>query len=195
MIAFLLPILSRYWMHIVGGIALAIFLAWAGYKVNHWCNTACEDATARAVQAEGLIKEAQERATAIALLWSEAIQKVEVRYVEKAASNTLVFGSIRERAKRVGPSSSGTIRLAPDARRVLDDASAAANAGHPAPAKVDNGPAQAVPAAAGDGETFITPQEFAVAWADAAAAYADVYYKWEAAVRAYQALQQQETKQ
>lgn len=157
-------------------------------KVMHWCNTACVEVTAErdALQAEKTA--AQERATALALLWADGLNKVEVRYVEQVKVVERVFGELRDRARAVV--GGGGIQLRADEQRVLLDAHRAANPDpDPAVAAVDHRPAEAVPAATGD--TIITPAQYAQAYVEGAEAYRDAYDKWQAAVAAYNALSQE----
>jgi hypothetical protein len=171
--AFLIPWLLR-------GLALlaviaALYGAW--WKVDHWCNSSCADATDRAVAAEDRIAEAQRRATALALLWSAAVDKLEIAHVESRRISEHAAVQLRERARRIASrGDSGTIRVDPDAGRLLRDSADFANR-TPA-AEVDSRPAEAVPDAARD-TTLAQWTEFAIA---AAEAYRDAADKHQACV-------------
>lgn len=186
--AFLLPLLVR------GAMVLAVVAALWGiwYKVDHWCNGACQDAQAATVEANTQIeylhtqiRQAQERATALALLWSEAINRVEVRYVEVERNRTAAAAGIRELAGRIRPATDRvSIRVPVDALGVLDSASRLANADAPAAAEGDKGTAAPVPDASGAAETTLTDWvAFAV---DAAESYREAADKHMACVNLYE---------
>lgn len=181
--------------HLIG-LAVVAGLLWGAWSaVNGWCNGACKVATERADEAwvrvkaaDDAIARAQERATALALLWSEAIQRVEVRHVEVVKWRTRTFVEYRERA--AGAEVSGTITLSPGAVSVLADSASAAN--DPGPAAGGEGTAAPVPEPAGDTATEAREWvEFAV---EAAAAYADARDKWQACVSWAGAITQAEAK-
>lgn len=179
--AFLLPILGR--LIPILGILFAAWFAWRA--VDGWCNGACEDARAELVTAQAQIQEAQERATALALMWSEAINRVEVRYVELAGDRADAAANLRERAGRIRPATAGvSIRVPADAVGVLGDVARFAN-DSPAPA-VDQGAAAPVPGPARDADTTLTEWiSFAV---EAGAAYREAADKHAACVAAYDSL-------
>ena len=171
--AFLIPWLIR------GAMLLALLAALYGawYKVDHWCNRACRVATDEATHAKEIIVLAQERATALALLWSQAIDRIEVAHVESRRISEHAAVQLRERARRItSRGDSGTIRVDPDAGRLLADSADFANR-TPAP-EVDQRPAEAVPDAARD-TTLAQWTEFAIA---AAEAYRDASEKHQACV-------------
>lgn len=178
---FLLPILSRLLPAL--GILLALWFAW--HKLDTWCNGVCEGARADLVVAQGQIQAAQERATALALLWSEAINRVEVRYVDLAGNRANAAAGIRERAGRIRPATDRvSIRVPVDALGVLDSASRLANADAPAAAEGDKGTAAPVPDASGAAETTLTDWvAFAV---DAAESYREAADKHMACVNLYE---------
>ena len=179
--AFLLPILGR----LLPAIAILITV-WIGWRaVDGWCNGACKDARAELVTAQGQIQAAQERATALALMWSEAINRVEVRYVELAGNRADAAANLRERAGRIRPATAGvSIRVPADAVGVLGDVARFAN-DSPAPA-VDQGAAAPVPAPARDADTTLAEWiSFAV---EAGAAYREAADKHAACVAAYDSL-------
>jgi hypothetical protein len=180
-VPFLLPILSRLLPAL--GILLALWFAW--HKLDTWCNGACEDARAELVTAQGQIQAAQERATALALLWSEAINRVEVNYVELAGNRADATAGIRERAGRIRPSTSSVVvRVSPDALRVLGDVAEFAN--DSAAPEGSQGAAAPVPDAAGAAETTLADWvEFAI---EAGAAYREAADKHQACVSAYDLL-------
>lgn len=159
------------------GVLAVAGMAWAAWSAaNSWCNGACRAATERAETAEAAIKVAQDRATALALLWAEAIQRVEIRYVETVKWRTKTYVEYRERA--AGAEVSGTITLSPGAVSVLADSAGAAN--DPGPTTVGEGTAAPVPEPAGD--TVTDAREWVTFAVEAAEAYRDAYDKWQACV-------------
>lgn len=162
--------------HLIG-LAVVAGLLWGAWSAaNGWCNGACRVATERADKADAAIVMAHERATALALLWSEAIHRVEVKYVETVKWRTRTQIEYRERA--ASAEVSGTITLSPGAVSVLADSASAAN--DPGPAPSGEGASAPVPIPAGDTATDAREWvEFAV---EAAAAYAEVRDKWMACV-------------
>ena len=185
--AFLLPLLLR----VLPFIAAAA-VAWYGWhRVDNWCNSACQSARGDLLVAEQQITAARERATWLALKWSEAINKVEVRYVEVVRERSSAAAGLRERAGRIRPATdSVSVRVPADALRVLDDAAKLAN-NSAAPA-VDQRPTAPFPDAAGPAETTLSDWvAFAV---DAAEAYRDAADKHSACVAAYESLTTQQEK-
>ena len=179
--AFLLPILGR--LLPVLGVLFAAWYAW--HKADNWCNGACKDARAELSVAQGQIQAAQERATALALLWAKAINNVEVRYVELAGNRADATANLRERAGRIRPATSSVaIRVPDDALRVLGDVAEFAN-DTPAP-EGNQGASEAVPVAAGGAET--TLDEWIAFAIDAGEAYREAADKHQACVAAYDAV-------
>ena len=140
---FLLLALGRFWPYILA----AVLMGFLAYKANHWCNSSCQDATVRAVKAEGQIREAQQRATDIALLWSATVDKSEAKARETEKRNELEFSRLKEVARRIAADNPG--RLSPAAIQLSDDSRVAASAG--ATAIV----AETAPAPASSTEEFI----------------------------------------
>lgn len=163
--------------YLLGTAAVAGVIGWGYWQATNWCNRACETATERAEAAEARIVEAQERATALALLWADAVQRVEVQYVEVVKWRTKVVTEWKERIADAG--FAGTIELAPAARGLLGDIARDANATGPA-AGGEVAPAP-VPQAAGEPVTT-SAQEWAAFAIDAAAAYAEASDKHRACV-------------
>lgn len=178
--AILLVILSRIWPYLLG----AALLTGGWLYADRVCwSTACrhERASADTLRAEKVA--AQERATAIALLWSKAIQNVEVRYVEVERKRQDAFGGIRDGAGRIRPATDSVrVRVPAGALRLLGDIAIAAN-DSPAPS-VDQRPAAPVPESARD--TTLT--EWIAFAADAGEAYREARDKHLACVNAYESL-------
>jgi hypothetical protein len=162
--AFLIPWLIRGVM--VLAVLAAIYAAW--YKVDHWCNAACRLAEERATLAEEAIKAAQARASHLALLWADAIQRVERVYVERQVERSRQFSNLRERAGAI--SNEILVPIPVPHLHILRDAAALAGTDSAAP-QGDSGASEAVPASAWTA--------FAI---DAAAAYADARDKHQACV-------------
>ena len=184
--AFLLPILGRLLPAL--GILFAAWFAW--HKADNWCNSACVEQRTQLGNARTQIGIAQARATALALLWADAINRVEVRYVEVVRARTDAMAGVRERAGRIRSSTDRAhLVVSAAALSVLGDAANIAN--NPAPPAGDSGPGQAVPDAAGPAETTLTDWlEFAI---NAAEAYRDAEDKHLACVAAYEAIRNGQT--
>jgi hypothetical protein len=180
--------------YIIGAVVIggAVWTIWS--SVNNWCNGACRDAReerdeaiAESVQLHGVIKAAQERATALALLWSEAINKVEVRYVQVERDRRAAFAGVRERAGSIRVDTSRVlVPVTAPVIGVLRDAERAANGGSPAAPREGEGSPAPVPETARD-TTLAEWVQFAI---DAAEAYREAYDKWQAAVQAYESVRE-----
>lgn len=180
--------LLRFGPYIIA-LLLAVVVWW---KVDHWCNAACREQRDLAAEARTQLDEitvrlkaAQERATHLALEWSKAIQRVEVRYVEAKQRQQVSFASVRERTGRIKVDLDAVrIRVPAGAVSVLADAGAAANGG-PAPAAGGGGgQAAPVPDAPGGEGADTTLTEWVDFATKAAEAYADANAKRQAAVDA-----------
>lgn len=184
--AFLLPLLLRALPFIA-----AAALAWYGWhRVDNWCNSACVEQRTQLGNARTQIGIAQARATALALLWAEAINRVEVRYVEVVRARTDAVAGVRERAGRIrSDTDRAHLVVSAAALSVLGDAANLAN--DTAPPGGDSGAGQAVSAPAGPAETTLTDWlEFAI---NAAEAYRDAEDKHLACVAAYEAIRNGQT--
>ncbi len=123
------------WLKLGAAVALFALLAWLVYAVNHLHNAAWNEEHAARSAAEASIKAAQERATAIALLWAGNVTKEEVRAKQSDADRTQRFAPILSAAHRLPPAVAGVVFPAA-AARLLDaaiDAGNASIAGSPAP--------------------------------------------------------------
>lgn len=184
--AFLLPLLLRALPFLA-----AAALAWYGWhRVDNWCNSACVEQRTQLGNARTQIGIAQARATALALLWAEAINRVEVRYVEVVRARTDAVAGVRERAGRIrSDTDRAHLVVSAAALSVLGDAANIAN--NTAPPGGDSGAGQAVSAPAGPAETTLTDWlEFAI---NAAEAYRDAEDKHLACVAAYEAIRNGQT--
>lgn len=186
MIGLLLPILSR----VLPALALAALAWFAWHRVDNWCNSACVEQRTQFENARTQIGIAQARATALALLWAEAINRVEVRYVEVVRARTDAVAGVRERAGRIrSDTDRAHLVVSAAALSVLGDAANIAN--NTAPPGGDSGAGQAVSAPAGPAETTLTDWlEFAI---NAAEAYRDAEDKHLACVAAYEAIRNGQT--
>lgn len=174
-------------VRLLGALAVVAAIAGAWFYVDRSCwSTACHKAVSRAEKAEGLMKEAQDRATHLALLWSESINNVEKVYVQQVEQRATRFADLHQRAAdAVRRHSSGRIVLRGPAIGVMRDISREANAGHPTAPEVDQRPPEAVPPAA---EVYIDAEGFVMSWEEAASAYADARDRHAACVAAYESL-------
>lgn len=114
-------------------LAVLAALGTVAWRVNHWCNAACEAQTKRADAAEGSIKAAQERATAMTMLWDGERQKREADAKQHEADRAARFAAVDAAANRLSPTV-GRVRFAADAVGVFDAAINAGNAGIARPA-------------------------------------------------------------
>ena len=178
----LLLVLSRIWPYLLG----AALLTGGWLYADRVCwSTACRQYRASADTLRAEKAAAQERATAMALLWAKAIDNVEVRYVEVARDRENAASGLRERARSIGLGTRGaSIRLPPDAISLLGDIASFAN--DSAPAAVDQKPPEAVSQPARD----TSLADWLTFAADAADAYRDARDKHLACVAAYESLRE-----
>ena len=142
----------------------AIALAWYGWhRADTWCNSACRDQRDRANAAESAIKVAQQRATDLALLWAQQVDKADEAARQARNANAQVFTRLADDARRLP--AGGHLSISPAARRVFDGITAAANDQPPAdPPRVAEAP---------EALSCIPERDAAIAWAEAAEAYRD----------------------
>ncbi len=177
MIPLALGVLRVAWPYIVG----AVILGGLYYSAQHYCNTVCKDARAEVVTLKEEKKAAQERATAIALLWSAQVDKTESEARQRREANEAKFSALAERARALP---AGAVRMSGAAAGLLDDVSRAANA--------------ASAPAGGEARTEAVPQtsspvayderEFASYIVLAGEAYSDAVNQWRACVTHYERL-------
>src|SRR5687767_11388935 len=105
MLSILIPWLIR------GVALLAVLAALYGlwWRVDHWCNAACRIAEQRATLAEEAIQIAQARATAIALLWANASENVQVVYRDKVVIREVKVAAILESAGKIKPATNAVV--------------------------------------------------------------------------------------
>lgn len=172
----LFAFLSRAWPYILAAILLGV----VAYRANHWCNTVCRDARAERDQLVTEKKAAQERATALALLWAKSVDDAETKERQREAESARRYDSLLARAEAINRGNG--LRLSVGTIGVLTDASREANAARSTP--VDQDPAEAVSPAADTTDE----REIAIAWVKASEAYADAFGKWQACVAAYESI-------
>jgi hypothetical protein len=180
-------ILLQILVRLIPALAVAI-LAWYGwYRVDHWCNTECRHYRTSADTLQQEKQQAQDRATALALLWSEAINRVEVRYVEVARTRSDAAARLRERAGRIRLDGGGVgVRVPPAAVGLLDDAHRLAN--DPPAAGGDQSAPDPVHAPADAVAIDTTLATWIATYLEAAIAYRDAADKHLACVAAYESL-------
>lgn len=164
---------------------LGLFALWYGWHlVDGRCwSSACVTKSRQLQTTVEEMERAKQRATDLALLWSKAINNVEVRYVERSRDRVDSAAALHARARQSRPDTAGvSIRVPPVAASLLYDAERFANA--TAPPAEHQEPPEAVPAAPVD----TTLDEWVTFAVDAADAYRDARDKWEACVAAYEAL-------
>lgn len=187
----LLAFLSRAWPYIIAA-ALAGLVWW---RADHWCNSACQAQSVKARTAEGKIRtleaqiaEAQERATALALLWAAQVDKTEAANRAAEVRRNGTFDELKGRSVAAG--AGVRVHLPADAYGLWRDVASAANAARPP--SVRETPAAPVSATA-DAVGVADLNAWIV---EAGRAYADAYGQWAACVTHYEAMRRQmETKQ
>ena len=120
---------------IYAGIALAIagVLYGAYYSVQHWCNTVCKDARLERDGLQAEKKAAQERATAMTMLWDRERTAREADARQREGDRNARFVVVEKVAATL-PAADAHVRIPDSAVRVLDGAVAAGNAGIARPA-------------------------------------------------------------
>lgn len=176
--------LKKWWPQIVAVLAV-IAVVGAVLWWDHGRIEAAREEGRAEVQAEfdAYRTKQQQMVTALALMWAEAIQKVEVRYVQAETKRAGVFSWFKRRAEAHRPATDAVVvRVPSGAIRLLHDAHAAAN--DPRSAASDQDAAAPVPDPAGDAapaqDTRLT--DWIIFGLDAAEAYADARQKWAACV-------------
>jgi hypothetical protein len=134
-----------YILYAVAGIAILAAIGTVAYKVNHWCNAACAVQTTRADRAEAAIRTAQQRASAMALLWDKERQGREADARTAEANRLAAFVPVEAAARNL-PAPVARVLFPATAARVLDAAVGAANAQIAGPATVPPEKAAAPPA-------------------------------------------------
>ena len=169
-------------------VLAALALAWYGWhRVDKWCNGACQSLRHEVQTLQQEKQQAQERATALALLWSEAINRVEVRYVEVARTRSDAATRLRARAGRLRLDGGGVgVRVPPAAVGLLDDAHRLAN--DPPAAGGDQSAPDPVPTPADTVAIDTTLATWIATYLEAAIAYRDAADKHMACVAAYESL-------
>lgn len=166
---------------------LALGVAWYGWHLaNGWCNGACKRSLDELEIAQASLKAAQERATALALLWAAELDKVKVQYKDRVVYRTQTFGGIRE---RVGKISTGVaIPVDPDTRRLLADITSVAN--DTSAAGGDTQASAPVPdtAVRYDESVYTELRDWVGFAAEAAESYREAADKHQACVAAYDSL-------
>jgi hypothetical protein len=168
---------------ILYGILAAVVLGVIGtavYKANHWCNAVCEDMMLEIEKLELEKKAAQERATALALMWSAKVDEAARLAMKLKEMHDAAYKELRIRAANVNRA--GGVRFRADLAGVFRDSANAANDGA-APAEGNPPPTAAVPDATGY-EAY-DERELAQFFVDASAAYRDAVNLWRACVQAY----------
>jgi hypothetical protein len=164
-----LAILARIWPYLLAAaLALGSYL-WADLRC--W-NRACHSQQARADKLQTEADAAKKRATDLALLWANTLQKADDDTRTKLAAQRQEFAALEAQAKALGPLPD--IVLAGPTVVVLDRITAAANSAAP---EVDNG-----------ASTSISQSDLAQRWAEAGAAYLDATTKLTACIKAYEGI-------
>ena len=184
MMAIALAFLRVAWPYLLAGVVLGVGI----YRANHWCNSVCKEARSEVEQLQAEKKAAQERATAITMLWAAQVDKTEAEARKRRESNETKFAGLGARARALP---AAAVRVSAAAAGLLDDVSRAANAA--AAPGGGEAPAEAVPQSTGP--VAYDEREFAQYIVLAGQAYADAVNQWRSCVNHYERLaeaQQQE---
>ncbi len=174
-----LALLGRLWPYLLG--AALLVGGWLYLDRACW-SSACKSAKAEATELRAEKAAAVERATALALLWADGLDKIDKAVKAAKDERDASFAALQDRARhsrgpsRVEPAAS--VRLQLDASR-LANYPAAAGEREAAPAPVPASPV---------GDTEVSQAASDLAWALAAEAYADAVSQWRACVAAYEAI-------
>ena len=162
-------ILARLWPYLLAAaLALGSYL-WADFRC--W-NHACHAQQTRADKLQAEADAAKKRATDLALLWANTLQKADDDTRTKLAAQRQTFDDLDKQAKALSPLPS--IVLGAPTVVVLDRVTAAANSTAP---EVDHGA----------GET-LSESDLAQRWAEAGEAYSDATTKLTACIKAYEGI-------
>ena len=165
-------ILARLWPYLLGAALLLGSYLWADFRCwNHACHV--QQARAEKLQAES--DAAKKRATDLALLWANTLQKADDDTRAKLAAQRQTFDDLDKQAKALSPLPS--IVLGAPTVVVLDRVTAAAN-DTPAP-EVDHGAGQT-----------LSESDLAQRWAEAGEAYSDATTKLTACIKAYETIRE-----
>jgi hypothetical protein len=181
-VVFLLGFLRIAWPYLLGALILGV----GYYKANHWCNAACQNATERAVEAEGTLDTVKKREAAIASLWADNVQKTETFTKREQVERNERFDALAGRAGLVARGT--TVLLSVDASRVFRDATENANAARPT--EVDQKPPDSISPAT---DHVLDVYNLSIYAVEAARAYADAYGHWQACVQFYEGLQHEQS--
>ena len=110
----------RWIVYAVMAIAIAAAVYATVHAVNHWHNAAWREVAAERDQLVAEKQAAQERATALALLWSKTVDEAERREHEREIESARRYDSLLARAEAVNRGSG--LRLSVGTIRLLDDA-------------------------------------------------------------------------
>lgn len=164
-----LAILRVIWPYLIAGALFLGSYLWADLRC--W-NRACHSQQERADKLQADADAAKKRATDLALLWANTLQKADDDTRAKLAAQRQTFVDLDKQAKALSPLPS--IVLGAPTVVVLDRITAAANSAAP---EVDNGAGQT-----------LSQSDLAQRWAEAGEAYSDATTKLTACIKAYEGI-------
>lgn len=197
--AIILSFLKTFMWEILGVIIVGL-VSFSAYRAVHsWCNKECITARKETdkikyelVLANRKIEDAQKRATALALLWSQEVMKVEKTYKYEYEQTIEAYRKLKKRADDVALNSNPNCVISPDANRLLNDASRTANASKDPPASRSSEEGAttipATPEGGKDSGVIVSEKDIVLSWIEASKAYSSVYIGWKACVEAYESL-------
>lgn len=194
MVDLILKFALKYIWEIIAVVCIAASIGIVIWKAQTWCNKACRDATEEVIELKNAIKVAEKRATDLALMWSDSLDKTEKKYAEEYKATLGLFRDLDAKGK-ASASRNPSLRVAPATQRVLNAASAAANAPNPSsPGSSQEGTAALPTTPEGSGNSgemsVISEADYASSWIEAAKAYASCRLAWSACVASYESVRE-----
>jgi hypothetical protein len=117
-------------VRLVGILMVFVAIGYAVYRVQHWCNTACEQQTLRADTAQAKLEELDRLRIAQEERWTQLTAAEEARAKDRDAKRRVAFVGLVERART--DRATRDIAIPSTSLGVLDDAHAAAEPARPA---------------------------------------------------------------
>lgn len=199
--ALILRYLVKYMWEIIAVVAMVVAVGIVYNKANHWCNAVCrelkeenEEYRLKVVELNDVIAVAEKRATDLALMWSNSLERTEKKYADEVKATLDLFRNLDKKGK-ASANRTPTLRITTATSSVLNAATAAANAPNPAPAgdSQEGTPAVSSPTeGSGDSgtESVISEADFTASWIEAARAYSSCRVAWAACVASYESVRE-----
>jgi hypothetical protein len=201
MVDLALKFLFKYLFEIIAVVCFASALGIVYYKAQHWCNQVCrelkqenEEYRLKVVELNDVIVVAEKRASDLALMWSNSLDRTEKKYADEYKATLELFRNLDNKGK-ASASRTPTLRITTATNSVLNAATTAANAPNPSVTGSSTEGTTPVPAASEgtdspDSERMISEADYAASWIEAAGAYASCKLAWSACVTSYESLRE-----